>query len=161
MNAHLLLALAASALNNASNVGCGIFSDTSRTVRPCSKSYEEARQVERLAFLEANPVESWNSAGAAACFDRDDRDRSPCRLRPALDSSGNSKISPSWFSAVMRQIRRVSPLLFVECIRNPRTATGQPMLSCEKSMRVKNQRRKNLRAFIAFQREEVDASRSF
>jgi len=125
---------------------CGIFSDTSRTVRPCSKSYDEARQLETFAeliildtglrgsplLLEANPVESWNSPGAAACSDRDRWDFQPCRLRPTFDSSGNSKISPSWFSAVMRQTRRVSPLLFVECIRNPRTARGQPMLSLQK-----------------------------
>ena len=171
LNTHFLLQLAASALNNASNVGCGILSDTSRTVRPCSKSYDEARQVKRFAELVArvrgcvipstprsDPVEAWNSAGAAACFaatigiarhaglDRHSTRQVTPRSRPA--GSPQSCARHTRGTPTLRRMHRESS----SCER-PAHA-----VSCEKSMRVKNQTRKNLRALIALQREEVDGS---
>jgi len=111
-------------------------------------------------LLEANPVETWNDAGAVVGSDRWRLDRKPCRLRPAFDWSGNCKISPSWFSAVMRQTRRVAHLLFVECIRNPRTARGQPILSLREKYARRKPDEENLRLSFALQREQVDRDRA-
>jgi hypothetical protein len=144
-----------SGLNKASNMRGGILSVTSWTRRPWSRSYDEARQLEtgagssvtaRGVHGDSAPFDALLVGGPGLEREATDapaealaaRERPP--LSPGPGARASSRISPSWFSAVIRQTRRGAPATFA-LITTPGIDT-QASGPTKKSMRAKTGRTK-------------------